>query len=300
MRKSALCCSLLPILASTSLAAPAPPKPPRVEWQARLGGLYFDNFFQAAEGLPEENVLAASLEGRLTARVHEDKPLEAYVEADLIVYEGFDPSAGITLGLRQEGKPGAFDVSAQYLGGRPSREIQDEFDRANVRALNGEYSHRIGDDFQVSALAEFRHETFDLSPDKANDVYSLGGALRYRGFGWRFSPEIGLRLGGRGARDDNEDLSQRELFVRLRFNPTEAVHVTLRYRRRGRDYSIENPGASNFGREDTRTQWTLTGDWRRSKSMTWNLYYALEDSDSTRSSGVFQTQLLALGVTLRF
>ena len=300
MRKSALCCSLLPILASTSLAAPAPPKPPRVAWQARLGGLYFDNFFQAAEGLPEENVLAASLEGRMTARVHEDKPLEAYVEADLIVYDGFDPSAGITLGLRQEGKPGAFDVSAQYLGGRPSREIGDEFDRADVRALNGEYSHRIGDDFQVSALGEFRHETFDLSPDKANDVYSLGGALRYRGFGRRFSPEIGLRRGGRGARDDNEDLSQRELFVRLRFNPTESVYVTLRYRRRGRDYSIENPGASNFGREDTRTQWTLTGDWRRSKSMTWNLYYALEDSDSTRSSGVFQTQLLALGVTLRF
>ena len=59
MRKNALCCSLLPILASTSLASPAPPKPPRAEWQARLGVLYFDNFFQAAEGLPEENVLAA-------------------------------------------------------------------------------------------------------------------------------------------------------------------------------------------------------------------------------------------------
>jgi hypothetical protein len=34
--------------------------------------------------------------------------------------------------------------------------------------------------------------------------------------------------------------------------------------------------------------------------LTWNLYYAFEDSDSTRSSGVFRTQLLALGVTLRF
>lgn len=309
MNTSALCLVMLgsvPLLAAPVAQRPAPQKPAakktdRLEMHLRLGGLTFDNFFQAPEGSLEDDVLGAYVEARLAFQVREGRPLRAYLGAEYIAYtDDFNPSSGITLGLRSEDKPHSWDVSGQYLKGRPSREVRDEFDRADVLGLNGQYSYRITEDFEVIGLGEYRHETFELSADKANDLYSLGPAVRYRGFGWRFSPEIGLRFGGRNVVDDNEDFSQRELFVRLRYSPTSALYLTLRYRHRSRDYSIGDAGAGNFGREDTRKQWTVTADWKSGETLTWNLYYALENSDSTRPVGVFQTQMLSLGLTIGF
>jgi len=279
--------------------APAP-KADRFMAQVRLGGLYFDNFFQAPEGAPRENVFGATFEGGAAVRLRENAPLEGYVEGDYVVYQRFDPSRALALGVRSESRPHGYDVSVRLLNGRPSREIRDEFDRADVFALEAEYSYRATDDWEIIGFGEYRHETFDLSPDKVNDVASLGGAVRYRGFGSRFSPELGLRLGGRDVKDDNEDLSQREAYLRLRWSPSRTVYLTLRYRRRSRDYSIESPGAANFGRRDTRGQWVLTADWKRGKSLVWNLYYAFQDSDSTRPQGRFKTQMLSLGLTHRF
>ena len=272
---------------------------PRYEGHLRIGGLYFDNFFQTSPGGPEENVGAARLEGRVGRRLRRASPIQAYGEADYVRYSAFDPSHGITLGLQQEARPRGFDVSAYYLAGRPSREAGDVLDRTAVRGLNGEYSYRVSDDVEVLGIGEYRHESFELAADEALDVYNLGGAVRYRGFGRRFSPEVGVRLGARSATNTNEDLTQRELSVRVRSAATRDLYLTFRLRHRRRPYSVDDPGASNFERVDRRKQWTATADWKRAP-LTWNLYYSLEDSASTRPTGVFRTQLLALGVTLPF
>ena len=302
--------SLLPAVfwaASASAPAPKPPAPTptpapadRVEAHVRFNGLLFDNFFQAPEGSPEQDVAGAAIEGGASLRLQDARPLRGYVEGGYTAYQDFDPSAGITAGVRLEDRPHGFDVAVQYLAGRPTREVRDEFDRADDLSLNGQYWYRIREDLELIALGELRHETLELSADKDNDVYNLGAAVRYRGFGHKFSPEVGLRLGGRDVVDDNEDMSQRELFVRLRFVPAPPFYITFRYRHRSRDYSIEDPAASNFGREDSRKQLVVTADWRRGKAMVFNLYYALEDSGSTRSTGNFNTQMLSLGVTLLF
>ena len=275
------------------------PKPRPFEARIKFNALFFDNFFQAAEGSPEEGVQAGGVEAHLARKLKPNRPLEVFGHADYVAYRGFGPSAGVTAGLRSEGKPQGFELSAQYLKGRPSREVGDVLDRADALVLGGGYSYRITDDVQLTGLADYRKEHYDLSPLREYDAYNLGGAVRYRGFGSGFSPEIGLRWGKRDVLDDNEDLSQRELFVRLRWTPTRDAYLTLRYRRRSRDYSPADVQASNFGREDTRTQWTLGADLRRGERLTWSLYYAREDSDSTRPSGVFQTQLVVLGLTLR-
>ena len=109
-----------------------------------------------------------------------------------------------------------------------------------------------------------------------------------------------MRFGGRNVEDDNEDISQRELYVRLRWAPSPKVYTTLRYRRRSRDYSIEAPGASNLGREDTRQQWVATADWDFRAPFAWTLYYANERSKSTRPRGTFKAQFVSLGLTYRF
>lgn len=297
-------CLLVALLWAIPGAASLPDEavgpPDRFSAYLRLGGFYFDNFFQTAEGGPEDNVLALSLEAGIAYRLQEGGHLEAYLDSDHVRYQDFDPSSGITGGLRAEGKPHSFDVFAQLLKGRPSREVGDVLDRADVFALNGKYSYRIAGDYEVIGQGEFRHETFDLGPDKENDVFNLGGALRYRGFGWRFSPESGLGFGKRDVQNDNEDLSQHEAYLRLRLSPTRSLYLNLRLRQRWRDYTVENASASNFQREDTRRQLVFSGDWTRGKHVVWNLYYAFEDSDSTRASGRFKTQMLFLGLTYRF
>lgn len=272
---------------------------PPYEGHFKVGGLYFDNFFQTSPGGPKENVWAAQLEGRVGKRLRGASPLAVYVEADYVRYDAFDPSHGITLGLQREARPHGFHVSAQYLAGRPSRETRDILDRTRILGLDGEYSYRVSDDVEVLGLGDYRHESFELAADEALDVYNLGGAVRYRGFGRRFSPEVGVRLGARRATNPNEDLSQRELSVRVRSAATRDLYLTFRFRHRRRPYSVDDPGASNFERLDRRRQWTATADWKRPR-LTWNLYYALEDSASTRPTGVFRTQLLVLGVTFPF
>jgi hypothetical protein len=288
--------------AAAAEAQPAPrpadgPPPRKVEAQLRFNGSYFDNFFQASEGLPEENVFAGGVEGHLSARLSRDRPLRVYGHADYVGYRGFGPSTAFVAGLRSDDRPQAFDIALQHHRGRPSRELGDVLGRADDAGVVAEYSYRIFDDVQLSALADARREWYDLAPQKRNDVFNVGAAVRYRG---SLSPEIGFRWGRREVQDPNEDLGQREWFVRLRWAPARPVYVSLRYRRRHRDYTVDDPGRSNFSREDRRQQWAVGADIQLARHWSWGAYYAREDSDSTRPSGVFATQLASVGLTLRY
>lgn len=277
--------------ASTAHASPAP-----FGGYFRLSGILFDNFFQTPDGEPQENVPAAGAAARVEKGLMPD--LVAYGELDYTDYRRYRPSGGFIAGARLEGRPHSFDVQAQVMLGRPSREVRDEFDRADGVAVVGQYGYRIGD-WEPIALAEIRHESYELSPEKTNDVVNVGAALRLRGLG-TVSPEVGFRVGRRDVDDDNEDVSQREIYLRLRWAPARPTYISLRLRRRYRDYSIEDAGASNFGREDTRTQVVASGDFFTTSRLGLNLYYSLEDSDSTNVRGEFLTQMLAAGVVVRF
>jgi hypothetical protein len=283
-------------VAGAQTRAQAPPPPPSFGGHVRLSAVLFDNFFQAPDGDAQENVPAGAVEAGLHKRLSPETLL--YGDVDYTSYRHYRPSGGFTAGLRRESRPHSWEVQAQVLRGRPSREVRDEFDRANALGLALTYGHRRGD-WEPLALADFRRETYELSPLKQNDVYNVGVGVRYRGLG-RVSPEIGIRLGGRDVRDDEEDLSQRELYLRLRWAPSPPTYLSLRLRRRYRDYSIEDAGARNFGREDTRSQLVASADLRQTSRVGVNVYYALETSDSTHPRGEFTSQMLAAGVAVRF
>jgi len=294
--------ALVLALPLASASGPTPTKKPADRYQpyVKINGLFFDNFFQTPESLPGENLGGVGAEAGVAVSVRGSKALKAYGNVDYLSYHGFGPSSGITGGLRLAGKPHAFDAYAQYLRGRPSRDAGDVVSSANVAGIAGEYSYRVTSDVELSGLADYRHQSYQDAPLRANDVHNFGLAVRYRGLGHGVSPEAGFRRGGRVSQDPNEDLSQRELFVKLRWTANPSTYLTLRYRHRRREYTTALPQARNFGREDTRVQWTLSADLEQSEELSWNLYYALEDSDSTRPAGAFKTQALALGLTLRF
>lgn len=261
----------------------------------RLSGLLFDNFFQAPEGEEQEDVPGGTAEARVEKGFTPD--LVGYGEMEYTDYRDYRPSGGIVAGVRGEGRPHAFDVQAQVMLGRPSREVRDEFDRADGYGLVGQYGYRMGD-FEPLLLGEARHESYELSPEKANNLYNIGAGLRIR-MG-KVSPEVGFRWGKRDVEDDSEDLSQKEMYLRLRWAPARPTYVSLRLRRRLRDYSVEDPAAHNFGREDTRHQLVASADFFTTSRLGLNVYYSVEDSDSSHDRGEFLTQMLAAGVVVRF
>ena len=73
-----------PASAQARRGSPSPSPSPTYEGRVKVGGLYFDNFFETSPGGAEQNVGAARFEGRIGRRLRRASPVEAYVEADYI------------------------------------------------------------------------------------------------------------------------------------------------------------------------------------------------------------------------
>ncbi|MFP5288731.1 MAG: hypothetical protein ACLGI9_23545, partial [Thermoanaerobaculia bacterium] len=249
------------------------------------------------DGSPQQEVDAWA--GELRFAVPFAETLEAYSNLNYTTYDDpLDASQGITAGLRSAGRAHGFDLFGEYLTNRPTGDVGELVEQADIRRVAGEYSYRVTRDLQLTALAEHQQQDFDISQGKDNTFVDFGGAVRYRGFGSAFSPEIGATFGDRDADDPNEDHDQRDLFLKIRSAPADWAYLSLRYRHRTRDYSIADPFADNFEREDTRQQWVATADLRTGDLLTWNLYYSYEDAESTLVTREFTTSLFAAGLTI--
>ena len=305
-----LCATVVALL--TVLAAPLAAQPPdtredrlfdfgRLESEIRFHGFVFDNFFQAPEGRPEEEVSLSRVEGRLAFDLSPEQRWRAYARGRYDAYsDGLDEAWAGGGGVRYEGEVHELDLYGELERDRPEFEVGDEFDRADQLRLAGEYAWRLTDAWQVSALADFRDQEFDRSPAKDNEMLSVGGALRFRGWGYDFSPEVGAEWGSRDAVSADEDHDQRDLWIKLRSVPFRSLYLSLRYRYRTRDYAVTDPAASNFAREDERRQWVLAADYRIREWISANGYWSYEDADSTKESRVFESQLIGLGLALHF
>lgn len=296
----------LALVAATLGGAAAPAQPPPWEEpvfgsEIRLNAFQFDNFFQAPEGVPEEEVTLTRVEGRLSARPSEGSPFDLYTRARFDSYsEDLDEAWAAGVGTRYQGRTREADVFLEYEQDRPVFDVGDEFDRANVLRLTGEHAWHLTGDWQVTALGEFRQEEFDRTAGKDNEFLGGGAAVRYRGWGYRLSPEIGAEWGSRDADAANEDHDQRDLWVKLRSVPVDGLYVSLRYRYRTREYTVASPAASNFDREDDRRSWTLAVDYALTGWLGINGYLDYQDADSTKESRIFETTLAGVGVTLGF
>ena len=273
----------------------------RYRLEARLFGAFNDNFFQAPPGEPEDEVTFTRAEARLYGRLQEDGAWELYGQAAFISYEGeLDDAKEVGLGLLHEDDRHRFDLFLQRQQDRPSFDVGDEFERVDVDRLVLEYAYRVDPDWEVTALGSFEDQSFRFTPNRDNEFPVVGGAVRYRGWGYELSPEVGIELGDRNAVDPNEDHDQTDLWLKLRSVPTRRLYLSLRYRMRTRDYDIDLPGASNFGREDDRQQWTLAANIEIVRRLSVDVYYAYEDAESTKASRNFNYSLLGLGLKVEY
>jgi hypothetical protein len=93
-----------------------------------------------------------------------------------------------------------------------------------------------------------------------------------------------------------------DYYVEVVTQAIKPLWIQLGYHSRGRDYSIGDRAASNFGREDTGPQITAVAAWRQNPKVNWSLYLAREAVNSKRAriSGDFTTNLVLLGVSYGF
>lgn len=273
--------------------------------EVRLNTSFFGNFFQAPAGVPEEDVMAAAIEGRLTRNLPFDfrqtQPVQGYLYLDYMRFdqEQFAGSPGLRVGARSEGRPHGWDASAQLQKDRPAFDVGDQLDQANIARFGGDYIYRPVRDWQFGTGLDYERQSFDLAQQRDNNFIGVGGAIRYRGFGSEFSPEVAFAIGERRVDDSSEDYGQTDWFFQIRSAPSPPLYLSARYRHRVREYDTSNPAARNFGREDTRDQIALAADLRSGARLTWNFYLAWEDADSTSPSRVFDTLLATFGLTYR-
>lgn len=265
-------------------------------------GLLFNNFFQASEGRQGVDVEAIYAEAGAYFRMDTRYPLRAYLSGNTVQYQedGLDSSEGLRVGVRGDGRPHSFDAYFDYQMDRPTFDVGDVFDRADVSTLSAQYGYRVDRDWEVKIRGQFQDQSFDLTPSRDNEFSELGGAVRFRGFSRIFSPEIGFVMGERDVDDPASSYDQDETYLQVRSAISPRLYASARLRFRDRTYVTANPGSSNFGRSDDRWQLSGYADYELLEALTLNFYFAYEDVDSSIVGRDFDTSMLMAGVTYHF
>ena len=271
-----------------------PPSPQTDPWRfwVRAHAQRYANFFEAPNGRPSDDVNA--LFGEAGTSFGFSKTLRAYGQFNYLHYdqEGLGSSPGFRVGVRSTAQPHSFDVYVEDLRNRPTFDVGDEFDRADIRTLAATYEYRIVRDWSVGADGELQQQNYRITTTRDNDFGSLGASVRWRG-SRLFSPEVGVRVGNRNVDDDRLSYGQRDLYLQIRSALTPKLYLSGRYRNRNRDYD-------NLGREDKRNQLTLAADYTLVPNLILNLYGSHETTDVNQPNRDFKTSLYVAGVTWRF
>ena len=273
--------------------------PRRFEARVKVGSFAYDNLFQAPDDELQEETRSTDTELRLTWRLGKAYPLKSYLQLNRAEFEDLPVTSAYGVGIRVDGRKHYLDLFTRFEKDRRALDIGDDFEEAEILKYHAGYSLRFHQAWEWGLSTDFRDQDFDVSSAKDSKIYEVGTALRYRGFGRHFSPEIGTRWGERETLSDADHYTQQDLYLKLRFSPVRVLAFSVRFRDRDRDYDVRDPTARTFARKDTRQQWTFSGDILLQRNLAFNLYYDYLEGDSTDSGRVFTTQTLVGGLTFK-
>jgi hypothetical protein len=288
------------------LSAPEPADPPHrppsqaavaFEMHMRLSGYYSDNFFQAPNGGTPTDMLATTAEARILMRARRPR-LNVHARAHRTEFQGFAPSVAALGGFDWSGRRHSLQASGGYQRRSPRLGVGDETAFANTVHAAGAYGVGLPGRLQVSVLGHY-YDIYSNARATHSQYYGAGGALRFRGFGFRFSPEVGRTDSRWVTPSASDQYGEQTRWVTLRAVPLARVYLDARYREDMRSYTIGDRGSSNFGREDRRAQWTIASDVRLTRRLWWGMYYTHEDGRSTRPGRTFATQSITSGLAYR-
>jgi len=261
------------LMLSVAVSAQVAPPPQTDEtpqtplWQFWLKGnaQLYENFFQASSSASSEDVTA--LQGEVGASLRVSDTMRAYGSLNTIHYdgEGLGTSPGVRVGLRADARPHALDIYVEQLSNRPSFDVGDQFDRADIRTLFADYSYRVMPQWQLGVDAQVQQQEFDITSSRDNVYTAVGGSVRWRPTR-KFSPELGVRVGHREVDDDRFSYDQRDVYLQIRSSLTPKLYLSGRIRHRTRE-------------DDTRNQLTLGADYSLTQHLALNFYGAHEETD---------------------
>lgn len=279
-------------------AAQGEEEPPRVELRFRTQGAVFENLFRVRPDSLEQTIYAASADARVSVRPDRSLPLQLHAEGRYIRYESLGESPELAGAVSWNGRPHRARLRLSHQDDRPAFDLGEVVRTADITHLVGSYGHRISEDWEAGVEGQFARVQFDSVPANDSDLYTVGGRLRYRGFGYQFSPEITASYGRRVADDPRLESDRVRLAARIVSIPTPGVWISARYRHRDRGYVTTDPASANFGRSDTGRQWTLAVAYALSDHFELTLYADRLAMDSSRPDRTFTTSLAQLGLTV--
>lgn len=261
--------------------------------------LLFQNFFQAGEGQPEEDVLAGQGEVGVRVQPSAGSPLALFASYNYLTYddEQLDKSDGFRVGLASNGRVHLVNAHYDMQRDRPTFDVGDVFARADVQTIEASYGYRFTRRWQAGAELMLQEQDVDLDPMRNNEFEGFGASVRYRP-SRRFSPEIGFMTGTRDVADPTQSYDQDDLYLQIRSALTPALYASVRYRHRERSYASDAGLAGS--RNDLRHQVSGYADYRLTEALTLNLYGAWESADSSLLGRDFVTSLWIGGLTYAF
>lgn len=272
--------------------------------EMRVQAYYFDNFFYSTNPAEQDDETAVGVEVRAAWRPG-PRPLEIFGQLSGVKYsvERASDSFGARLGAAFDDEVHSWTAFIDQAENRPSFEVGNTFARADVTTLAGEYGYRFHEDWEAAGEAAYERQSYDVDTDRENNYYAVGGSVRYRGFGWRVTPEAGLIASRRNVRDEEESYESLDPYIQATYMPVlpdNPLWLSLRYRHRSRSYTIDDPLSRNFGRDESRGSWTLVADLKMTENLALWSYFSTESVDSSLPAGDFDVGVLILGVTIGF
>jgi hypothetical protein len=286
----------------TTSATPVNATPSIWRQEIRLQGQVFGNFFQASDDRLAEDVTAVSTQYRATVKPWGTRPIEFYGHVDYQHYVSIDRdnSYGGGVGATYNGNVHSFGAYIDRGENRASFDVGDQTAIANITMFGADYSYRLTRDWELKADATFDQQRYSLQTGNESDFQAFGASVRYRGFGRIFSPRLGYVAGTRDAVDPRDSYDDTYWYLQVISVPHPRLYLSARYRDRLRDYTTSDPTSSSFGREDERTQWMLSANYRLTDHVGVSTYYAREATDSSRVGRDFDVDLLLVGLTYGF
>ncbi|HEX2059422.1 MAG TPA: hypothetical protein VHK90_01650 [Thermoanaerobaculia bacterium] len=258
--------------------------------EIRLSQWNWSNFYWATEPLLERDVRAIGLEYR-TAYRPRNFEADVYAHLNYLNYDeqDRDDSYGVRVGLFSVTPVQEYNVYVDRGENRQSFTAGNVTAQASVTMLAGEYRRNLVPAWMITSEGVHSQQRFDVSTTRDSNYTSLGAGIRYRGFGWRFSPEVGYIVSSldssAGDEDDRGPYIQAEYMPH--FVPDARLYLSGRYRFKDRDYSAG-------GRTDDRPEWNFVASYRIRPRISAILYYGREDVNASVPDQDFDHDLLTL------
>lgn len=271
----------------------------RFETSVRLGGTSHDNFFQTADDEPPTGMTTGEAEALLTWRLAPGSRHRAFLHATHTELEELQGTTALRLGLHLDDRRHALHLWSRLQRGHKVQDLEDDAPEPVERlGFFAGYRLRPNRSWSVELVGDLVQERPETSSRDA-ETLGLAAAVRYRGLEL-FAPELGVLWARSEGDRASRDYEERGLFLKLRLQPFRLLVLEIRGRQRERAYGIRDPDASNFGRQDTRRDWSVGAHFLVVDDVVLNLTYEMDERESSRARRSYSAHRFSLGLSFTF